>query len=425
MLLRKRKPAPPQAVYTDRLLALPVTGLAASLVRWSLFNLILVALLGLLLRTVPLHDHFPLQYKNVLHGHSHVAFGGWIMPLLVALLLQTFPDLAQAVAYRHWRNIAALLLLSAYGMLLSFPVQGYAAVSIVFSTLSLGASCCLAMVVWRALPHLPYNRAYPFLKWGLFYAVLSALGPLATGPIIATGHQGTPLYSNAIYFYLHFTYNGLFVFAVLALWYGRLPDRQKTSADKVLFFLNAACIPAYALSLLWNKPPLLFYGIGGAAGLLQLVAVYYLLRDANLLLQARGWVRVLLALALASFVFKNLLQALSALPPAAAHAALHRNLVIAYLHLVLVGFVSLGMLAQAMQLFHIKMNRMLSVGLWLFIVSFTATELLLAANGWGSTVPYQQHWLALLVLGMLLGAIIFWQKAKPFPATNGAQQNYP
>lgn len=326
MLLRKRKPVALQAAPAFMATPSPVVQLAANLVRWSLFNLILVAVLGLLLRTAPLLPYFPLQYKNLLHGHSHVAFGGWVMPLLVALLLQTFPHLAKAVAYRHWRNIAALLLSSAYGMLLSFPVQGYAAVSIIFSTLSLAAICYLAVVVWKALPLLPPNRAYNFLKWGMFYAVLSALGPLATGPIIALGHQGSPLYYNAIYFYLHFTYNGLFVFAILALWYGNLGNGQKSHAGKVLFLLNAACIPAYALSVLWNKPPLVFYWMGGAAGLLQLAAVYYLLQDTRLLTKAKGWVRVLLLLALASFVVKNILQALSALPSIAEHAALHRNL---------------------------------------------------------------------------------------------------
>ncbi len=415
MLLRKRKPALQQAATPFMAPPLPVVQLAANLVRWSLFNLILVALLGLLLRTAPLLSYFPLQYKNLLHGHSHVAFGGWVMPLLVALLLQSFPQLAQAVAYRHWRNIAALLLFSAYGMLLSFPVQGYAPVSIFFSTLSLAAGCYLALVVWKALPHLPHKWAYSFLKWGLFYAVLSALGPLATGPIIALGHQGSPLYFNAIYFYLHFTYNGLFVFAVLALWYGRIGVRQKTHAEKVLLLLNAACLPAYALSVLWNKPPSIFYWVGGGAALLQLGAVYYLLCDAGLVLRAKGWVRWLLVLALASFVLKNVLQALSALPAVAAQAALQRNLVIAYLHLVLVGFVSLGMLAHALRLFTIKVSRALSIGLWLFIFSFAATEALLVANGLGAGVPYQMQGLVVLVLGMLLGAGILWWQAKPHP----------
>lgn len=423
MLLRKRKPVTPLAARYFAAPQLPVMQLAANLVRWTLFNLILVALLGLLLRAVPLLPHFPLQYKNLLHGHSHAAFGGWIIPLLLALMLQTFPQLAAAVAYRHWRNIASMLLVAAYGMLLSFPVQGYGAVSIAFSTLSLAAVCYLAVVVCKALSRLPHHTAYGFLKWGLLYGVLAALGPLATGPIIAMGYQGSPLYYNAIYFYLHFTYNGLFVFAVLALWYGNRRQVQNSNGDKVLLLLNAACIPAYALSLLWNKPPLLLHVVGGIAGLLQLAAVYYLLRDAAWIARAKGWVRILLVLALASFVLKNVLQALSALPAVAEQAALHRNLVIAYLHLVLVGFVSLALIAQVLRLFALTINRTLSFGLWLFIASFAATELLLAANGLGAFVPYQLQLLAALVLGMLLGAGILWRHTQPFAATKNAVQN--
>src|SRR5688572_14151450 len=106
------------------------------LAAWSFFNLFLVACLGVLLRAYPFLDHFPLTYKNLLHGHSHFAFGGWVMPILLALILKMFPEQVQRVTFNHWRNLAVLLLVSAYGMLASFPLQGYKAMSIFFSTLS-------------------------------------------------------------------------------------------------------------------------------------------------------------------------------------------------------------------------------------------------------------------------------------------------
>ncbi|HET7896989.1 MAG TPA: hypothetical protein VFL47_04955, partial [Flavisolibacter sp.] len=96
----------------------------------SFCNLLLVSLLGVLLRSFPFLSSFPLTYQHLLHGHSHFAFGGWVMPVLLALVLKNFSELSEQITFQHWRNIAVLTLLSAYGMLASFPVQGYAAVSI-------------------------------------------------------------------------------------------------------------------------------------------------------------------------------------------------------------------------------------------------------------------------------------------------------
>src|SRR5690349_15694061 len=100
------------------------------LLRLSLVNLFIVSLLGVLLRSFPFLNRFPLDYKNLLHGHSHFAFGGWVMPAMLCLILRCFPDLAKAINYKHWKNIALLFLFSAYGMLVAFPLQGYKAVSI-------------------------------------------------------------------------------------------------------------------------------------------------------------------------------------------------------------------------------------------------------------------------------------------------------
>src|SRR4051812_39571130 len=89
--------------------------LAAFIISLSLFNLLLVSFIGVLLRAFPFLSVPPFDYKNLLHGHSHFAFGGWIMPMLLALLLKIFPELTGKVVYTHWRNITILLFSSAYG----------------------------------------------------------------------------------------------------------------------------------------------------------------------------------------------------------------------------------------------------------------------------------------------------------------------
>src|SRR5687767_8808314 len=144
-----------------------------SIIIIALFNLFLASVLGLLLRAYPL---FPVSfptYKNLLHAHSHFAFGGWIMPVLLALILKYFPDIANRISYTHLKNINLLMLVSAYGMLISFPFQGYAFASISFSTLSILAGFYMAYVFWRASDEFKSQVSVSFLRAGLVYLTFS------------------------------------------------------------------------------------------------------------------------------------------------------------------------------------------------------------------------------------------------------------
>lgn len=367
-----------QSYFIDRL-----DGLQRQLLLFSFFNLFLTACIGLLLRSFHFLDSFPLQYKNILHGHSHFAFGGWIMPVLLALLLKCMPELAKMVAYRHWRNIAVLMLVSAYGMLVAFPIQGYKAVSITFSTLSLISGFYLAAVVWKSSRKLPAAIHLKFLSAGLFYHVLSSAGPFATAPLIIMGKAGTPLYFDVIYFFLHFQYNGFFTFTVLAIIY-KLLDQKKPhykNARLVFLLFHLACIPAYFLSILWHKPSLVFNVVGGLAAAFQVVALFLFARDAIQINWKHRFIKFLFLLSLSALVLKIILQFFSAFPVVAAIGYQFRNFVIAYLHLVLIGFISLFSFAAAFETFVVQINKGLQLGVTLFLIAFFTTELLLVVSG--------------------------------------------
>lgn len=381
----------------------------------SFLNLFLVSCLGLVLRSAPFLNPLPLNYKNLLHGHSHFAFGGWVLPILLVLVVKMFPVLSEQVAYRHWRNISAMLMLSAYGMLVAFPLQGYKAVSISFSTLSVAATFYLAVVVWKALKHWKTTASVQFLRAGLFYLVLSAAGPFATGPLIATGQQGEPVYYNAIYFYLHFQYNGWFTFAVLALLYTLLEKEKRPAYGASVFRLfHYSCLPAYALSVLWTQPSLVFNLVGGLAASAQLVGIYFLLKDLEPLRLKKDRVVPLFRLAVGAFVLKCVLQLASAAPLVARLAYQHRNFVIAYLHLVLLGFISLAAFAAILKAYHLQAGRVMKTALGGFLFALLVTEGLLVAQAsgevWNFAVPRFAG--QMLVFSLLLPAslfALFWQ----------------
>jgi hypothetical protein len=382
----------------------PTMHLQRALLRISFFNLFLVAVLGLLLRAYPLLNHVPLNYAFLLHGHSHFAFGGWIMPALIAMILYVFPEWRQKIRYHHWRNIVAGTLIAAYGMLLSFPVQGYGPVSISFSTLSVAMSYYLAVVLWKATASDRHLTSARFIRAGLVYLVLSSIGPFATGPLIALGKNGTPLYFNAIYFYLHFQYNGWFVFTVLGFIYQMLEQKRQPGVGKKVFrFFNAGCVPAYFLSTLWSHPPAIIYWIAGAGALVQLAGVVSLFRDLGSATLQRGWSRRIFLLAMAAFAIKSLLQLAGAFPVVADLAFLNRDLIIAYLHLVLLGFVTLSIFYFSMQKLALESSR-LKAGLSLFLFAFVSTEILLITRPLGllpqhltSVLPVLLFWFTLLL----------------------------
>jgi hypothetical protein len=389
-------------------------GLPQQLLRICILNFFLLSLIGLLLRAWPIF-HIPyLIYKNVLHAHSHFAFGGWVTPVLAFLILRFFPELYTMTTYRHWRNSIVLMLLSSYGMLLTFPFQGYGAASIIFSTLSIGAGFYLGIIIRLASRGQLFLTSGDFLIAGFFYFFISAIGPFATGPLVATGNAGTTIYYNAIYFFLHFQYNGFFTFIVLALLY-KLIERNKTvNNGKVVFWLlNIACIPAYFLSVLWAKPHVIFYVIGGCAALIQLIAAILLLND----IKGLGWNSPMLGwlfrIAIFAFIFKSVLQLLSTFPPIADLAYQNRNFIIAYLHLVLLGFISLFVIVFLLSSKILPGSLLLYNGIRCFGFAFLSTELLLVlqAGGYLDFLPsliYQRLLFALSIF-FPAGSVILLQ----------------
>jgi hypothetical protein len=175
-------------------------------------------------------------------------------------------------------------------------------------------------------------------------------------------------------------------------------------SKKVFAFFNLACVPAYALSLLWSQPSVIFNIIGGIGALLQLIGLFYLLQDVKAVEWRKTWINHLLLFSLVAFSAKIILQFFSAFPSIASLAYYQRNFVIAYLHLVLLGFISAFVFAQVFA----SMQNVKSVkqGLLLFLFSFISTELLLVLNAFSLSVPYYTQLLVLFTVFFPLG--ILW-----------------
>lgn len=369
--------------------------------RISFLNLFLVAVLGLILR-YKIAFYLPLvDQKNVLHSHSHFAFSGWISQTLMLLLIHyLYRKLGEHVFVRYrWLLYANLL--TAYGMMFAFFVQGYAVYSITFSTLSIVVSFLFAIYFWRDLARIPTKSVtHLWFRWALIFSVISAFGPFSLSYVMATKADQN-LYLSSVYFYLHFQYNGWFLFATMGLLTEQLSavDGSSKKLYYAFYLFCAACIPAYFLSVLWIP----FAG-----------QIYYVLMIA-VLAQLAGWVltllvisgqsvrlqqrfpktgRVLLILSGIAFTIKLALQSGSIHPELSQLSYGFRPIIIGYLHLVLLGVTTIFIIGYIISLKLIALSGKVIVGVSIFVAGVIINELLLMVQGVGaltySIVPYIQ-----------------------------------
>ena len=216
-------------------------------------------------------------------------------------------------------------------------------------------------------------------------------------------------YLEAVYFYLHFQYSGWFFFVIMGLLISKLalaPHFKNESVIFNTFFL--ACIPAYLLSVLWLKLPWYIYIFPVLAVILQIIGLLRLIKLLKIHLHhiKSTWirpVRIILGLTFMALIIKFILQAGSLFPEISKLAFGFRSIVIAYLHLVLLGITTLFLLGYMLMQGYIPQIKLAISGLLLFSVGVFANELILMVQGVTSfayiLIPYTNE--------MLLGVSIF------------------
>lgn len=391
-------------------------------IRVAIFNLLLVALLGFVMRYKIVYPLSWIHQKHVLHTHSHFAFSGWITQLLMIFLVSCLHKKEQTL--RRYEPVLKANLFTAYGMLLSFPFQGYGWLSISFSTASILVSYWFAWSFWKDM-----NRqllaAANWFKAALLFLVISSLGAFALSVMMVNHWINQQSYLAAVYVFLHFQYNGWFFFACMGLLFTMLGHhRDLLKYNQRIFRLFAiACLPAYCLSVLWLALPLWAYILVAVAAIIQVIGCWYLWKTVvnakkycktewPVIAQRTG---VLVFIAL---VIKLLLQLFSTIPSLSDLAFGFRPIVIGYLHLVLLGIISLFLLTVLLVFTKQQPLSLMRKGITVFVSSILLNEILLMIQGVCAMVyipvPGIQELLLFVALGLLTGAaMIFFGYRKP------------
>lgn len=376
-----------------------------------LINFLVAALMGLFLRMVYV---FPIsiEYRHLMHAHSHGAMLGWVYLMLYVLIVHYFiPEKKPIYNRLFWLTEIAVA-----GMMLSFPFQGYAAISISFSSLHIFCSYYFVHLAWKNM-RVTYQPVRMLLKAALIFMLLSTIGIWCLAPAAAILGQDSPFFQTAIQFFLHLQFNGWFLFAVLAVFLRQFPLLDQSHFRKFFSILIASTLLTFALPVSWFVFHPILLWINGLGVLLQLLAGYYFIR-----LLRPHWrefwtnkpqlIKWAYGLALISFILKVTLQSSSVFPEISAMAYNYHNFVIGFIHLMMLGVISGFLFAFLLEspLMSVTSN-FLKFGFYSFMVGFITTELILLLQGlfyyyaWGMLPNY--FWLLFLLSILLPLGIIF------------------
>lgn len=302
-------------------------------------SFVALALWGVILRLMFIFPLPGLNYTFLLHAHSHFAFSAWVF---LSLAILTIHEISETKISRSFHSLLIATLLTSIGMLVSFSLQGYKAVSIVFSTLFILINFYFCFIILRnkSLPSKFNSLSLRLLKSSLVYLCLSAIGPLSLGPLIAAGLKNAPVYHNAIYFYLHFQMNGWMLMSVLAVTVNRFIGKatvinrnERRWADLFIW----STLPLFLIFTLWSNTNGWIRVTAFAAAFFNLISwikLLQILKKRQLALPPPAKV------ALIALTTKIFFQTLICIPALGNWVFSQRNIIIGYIHLLTLGTIS-------------------------------------------------------------------------------------
>lgn len=380
------------------------------------FNFLIACVFGLLMRFMYLFPLDFLNYSFLLHAHSHVAMLGWVYMIVFVLIVHFFipKEKSQKPIYNR---LFWLTEFSVIGMMIAFPIQGYALFSIIFSTLHILFSYVFCRLVWKDCSK-DKSLSQRLLLVSILFMILSTFGVWCLGPAVSTVGKQSAFYQIAIQFFLHFQFNGWFILAVLALFLKQFQDKiDEVKFKKFYFLMVVSTLLTVCFPVRWFIENDILSYINGLGVLMQLGAIIYFYKmlkpqiiDFKKTLNETT--KMVYRLALCSLFLKVGIQLLTIFPNLAEVSHQIRNFVIGFIHLTTLGIITgflFGILLQNKMLS--ANSKTLKIGVKCFILGYILTEVLLFLQGWffffgeGSIPGYFQCILIFsifLVFGLIL-----------------------
>lgn len=386
--------------------------------KFSVFNFLIVALLGVTMRYKILYSMPFLDQKHLQEAHSHFAFYGWITNVIYVLILNYMHKINAQIDLKKYEKLIVVNLIASFTMLGAFLYGGYFWASIAGSTVALLCSFVFFFFFVRDAKKIQDFSKFWFLA-GLFFAVISSVGVFNLGYMMMSKTATQDLYLASEYYYLHFQYNGFFIFSCIGFLLFSMKQAGSGISEKqnklIFWLLFIGCVIGYGLSVLWMKMPVSIFAVIVVATIMQtigavLLFVFIKKNWTNLVLKWSPMHRFVLLYAGFAFAVKIALQLGSTIPALNQFAFGFRNVVIAYLHLVLLMCIATFLINQILATHYFTITNRLLMGFKLLLLGIFLNELILGLMGIFSikyiSIPFANE--MLLGVSVLMFASIFW-----------------
>ena len=387
----------------------------------SILNLCIVAFLGFILRSKILFSLPWINYLYLLDVHSHFAFEGWVTLALLFLFVQELlPEPFNKRFIYQW--LFGGIVLSSFGILLTLFFNNNSFFADFFSVLFILITYVFGLMFLKDSLAIRINKTVRLLSVSAIVSLmLSSAGPISLAWLHAIKSIHTTLYRDALYVYLHLQYNGFFTLAVFALLFNKLnPKISKKIQQNFHRFSVLLCLsifPSLFLSFLWQDPNNLFRIIALTGSILIFMSVGWFIVSALPLLKYSEIglrpVRYIIILSIGAFVLKMFLQSFTIFSSIGKAVFGDRPVIIGFLHLVFLGFVSPFILAYYMQkeLLNIKI-KLTTYAIIIFMLGIAGNEITLMLQGLSAMFlisSYLYSWLLWAIsICLMIGTILIF-----------------
>lgn len=320
-----------------------------------------------------------LYLVNVRHAHSHLMYFGWATPALMGLIVAWLPRLCDRPISHRFRWAMGATVIAALLAYVPFLLFGYQSaeigdsrlpISVFAATLNVLAWYSYAILYFKATGGVTRVRALRFWDAALIFMILASFGAWGVAIVTRLGVED-PFWSLAMtHLFLDVFSEGWFVLAVLGLVYASHRPSSESAARWGEQLIVIGLPVLFLLAMPVNLVPgglRAIAGIGGllvGAGLLLTVAGVWPSVSGSV----SGWRVPLALLALKAIIGLGMVLPVSAL------WAQQNGLRIFYLHTLLLGFVTLGLVVAAREM-------------------------------WGRTAVVGQRWLVLTILMLIVSLL--------------------
>jgi hypothetical protein len=386
----------------------------------ALINFCVVALAGVTMRYKINFSLPAVNQKYLMHAHSQFAFVGWVAVGLMTLMVRYLIRNNVQTNYRKYHWILMADVIASYAMFISFIIQGYDVWSITFSTLTIFISYFFIFFYWKDLNKVVdagFSRAWQ--KAALLLWAFSSLGAFTLAYLMANHIMIQDLYFSAVYFFMHFQYNGWFLFVCFGVFFSYMHRlgliRIGVLSRRLFIVMAVTVVPTYFLSILWMRLPLALHWIANISAVFQLLVLFYFFKILKVVRKSESiqftWsTKWLWIMASTAFILKIILQMLSTMPFLSHFAFGFRPVVIGYLHLSFVGVISLFILGYINEFIHRFRGRVSGIGAVIFVTGFVVQEIILMLQGLEAmnVEPIKYANIILFYCAILMAAGLIW-----------------